>query len=189
LRKDLPASANPLSGQQPESRWPRDTLQRFAAATNLPERYLDYWINMHLIARRTEAVGNLIYYPFAVIALMLISQSSIFDHWSLAPGHIIVISCSVLLISGCALALRWQAETARKKAIWRLSSEKIRLKGGSDADRHTADQLDSMLNQIHGFSNGAFAPYSQQPLLRALLIPLSGYGGATLLEYFNFSNF
>jgi hypothetical protein len=33
---------------------------------------------------------------------------------------------------------------------------------------------------------GAFAPITSQPLVRAALLPLSGAGGIALLEYFFF---
>ncbi len=32
--------------------------------------------------------------------------------------------------------------------------------------------------------DGAFSPLSQQPLVRAMLLPLGSFGGTALLEYF-----
>jgi hypothetical protein len=46
-----------------------------------------------------------------------------------------------------------------------------------------------MINQIGAFKSGAFAPYSQQPFLRALLLPLGSYGGSALLEYLTMASF
>lgn len=43
-----------------------------------------------------------------------------------------------------------------------------------------------MLAEIRALREGAFAPLTQQPLVRALLLPLSGAGGLGLLEYLFF---
>jgi hypothetical protein len=58
----------------------------------------------------------------------------------------------------------------------------IRAKGsGASA---LASQLEIMLERVRGLQEGAFAPVAQQPLVRALLVPLSGASSATVLEYF-----
>jgi hypothetical protein len=40
-----------------------------------------------------------------------------------------------------------------------------------------------MLRQIEGLRDGAFSPFSQQPVVRAMLLPLGGFGGTALLSY------
>lgn len=49
-------------------------------------------------------------------------------------------------------------------------------------------QLDLLRRRIEGLSEGAFAPFSQQPILRAVLLPFATLGGATLLDYLALAN-
>jgi len=40
-----------------------------------------------------------------------------------------------------------------------------------------------MLRRVEELRDGAFSPFSQQPLVRAMLLPLGSFGGTALLEY------
>jgi len=171
-----------------DTRWPTGTLRKFAGDVNVAPAHLDSWISMHFIAARTHAIMPLVYYPFIVISLMIIARSSVFDNWTMSPGLIIVIGASVLIVVVCAILLRRGAEVSRRIAIWRLTNEMMKLKGRGDEGRNAAEQIQIMIEQIREFRRGAFAPYSQQPFLRALLLPLSSYGGAVLLEYLASAN-
>jgi hypothetical protein len=172
-----------------EARWPAGTLEYFGRKFKLAPRYLDDWITMHFVARRTEAVARLVYFPFIVISLMIVARSPVFDNWYAPTGLVLVISASVLIVVGCAILLRRSAEKLRARTIWRLSNAIIQLNGEGDDGRHTAAQLQAMLGQVRTFPRGAFAPYSEQPLIRALMLPLTSYGGAALVEYLSIANF
>ena len=39
------------------------------------------------------------------------------------------------------------------------------------------------MERIRSTREGAFAPFTQQPALHALLLPFGGYGGVQLVEY------
>jgi hypothetical protein len=40
-----------------------------------------------------------------------------------------------------------------------------------------------LLQRIDELREGAFSPFSQQPLVRAMLLPLGSIGGTALIEY------
>jgi len=42
--------------------------------------------------------------------------------------------------------------------------------------------LEMLLRQIDDLRDGAFSPFSQQPLVRAMLLPLGTFGGTALIE-------
>jgi hypothetical protein len=186
LRRKLPSRPvdDPAvaTGREEVSRWPQKTLDHYAAKLHLDKRYLDDWIAMHFVARRTHTVAGLVYYPFVVIALIVVSRSTVFDNWGTPLGLVLQLSCSVLIVVGCAIALRSGAEALRRAAIWRLTNAKIMLNKDEEGER-TGEQIDVMIDQIRDFDTGAFAPYSKQPLVRALLIPLTSFGGTALAEY------
>ena len=171
------------------ARWPAHTLEYFGSRFHLDPRYLDDWVTMHFVARRTRTVSRLVYFPFSVISLMILARSSVFDNWNTSTGLLVVITGSVLIVVGCAIALRRAAERLRATAIWRLNNAVLQLDGMGDAGRQTAAQLQAMIGQVRAFHDGAFAPYSQQPLVRALLLPLTSYGGSALVEYLSIANF
>ena len=66
--------------------WPKPTLAAFHARLGVPVQYLDDWIDLELVARRTRCVAALIYYPFIVLSLMILARSAFFDDWYAAAG-------------------------------------------------------------------------------------------------------
>jgi hypothetical protein len=46
-----------------------------------------------------------------------------------------------------------------------------------------AVQLELLSRRVEELRDGAFTPFSQQPLVRAMLLPLGSFGGTALLEY------
>jgi hypothetical protein len=46
----------------------------------------------------------------------------------------------------------------------------------------SAGQLEMLFRQIDDLRDGAFSPFSQQPLVRAMLLPLGSFGGTALIE-------
>lgn len=189
LQRDLQTRASvDGAGIDGVSRWPKSTLEHFKTALNVDPRYLDQWIAMRFIAERTSVVAPLIYYPFIVISLMIVSRSAVFANWNTPIGLILVITGSVLIVAGCAIWLRMTAESARRKAIEDLTLETIRLSSEGAPGKQTAGQLEIMIAEIRALRIGAFAPYSQQPFLTALLFPLGSFGGTALIEYLTKAN-
>jgi hypothetical protein len=165
------------------TRWPADTLQHFAKKLKLDRRYVDQWVTIHVIGLRTDAVSRLIYFPYIIISLVIVARSSIFDNWSMPISLIIILGTSVAIVTMSAIMLRTAAEYARRKAIWRLTNEQVRLNSGGDVQQRTSKQLDLLIQQIRRYDTGSFASYLDQPLLRAIMLPLGSFGGVGMLQY------
>jgi hypothetical protein len=43
--------------------------------------------------------------------------------------------------------------------------------------------LEILLRRVEELREGAFSPFSQQPMVRAMLLPLGSLGGTALLDY------
>lgn len=190
LHKDIPHNESDTPAQatasrtDPDSRWSSKMIEHYEAKLNVKGAYLDDWISMRFIAWRTRIVGRLIYYPFIILSLMIASRSTLFDNWTMPVGLAIVIGASITIVFVCAVLLRTSAEVFRRKAIWRLTNHIICLKSNRSADgAPLAEQLEVLIQQMRAFRGGAFAPYTQQPAVRALLLPLGSFGGAALIEY------
>src|SRR5438067_11788811 len=89
---------------------------------------------------------------------------------------------SRLQMSVAPLALRLSAEALRARALRRLNDRIMAAKQSQDAERLAA-QLELLVRRVEELRDGAFTPFSQQPLVRAMLLPLGSFGGTALLEY------
>jgi hypothetical protein len=165
--------------------WPEIALATFRRELDLPKGYVGNWIDLKFIALRTDAVTGLVYYPFIVISLWLLSKSTVFDHWTLSMGGLAVALIGAAVALGLAVALRTAAEASRRHALERIQDALVRMN-----TRHVANvvvpsvkQLELLRSRIEHLQEGAFAPFWQQPLLKAVLLPFATVGSTTLLDY------
>jgi hypothetical protein len=148
-----------------------------------PGKLLDEYLDIDLIATRTEVVGGLIYYPFVLITLMIVSRISLFDNWTWPVGLLIVIGGNGAYAAWSAWRLRRTAENARQIALKNLNDILIALTAegkGPGAEAQTARETISMIKEE---DRGAFAAISRHPLIGALLLPSGGAGIWALTQY------
>jgi hypothetical protein len=175
-----------------EANWPESALKWFETHLDMVRgTHLDNWIDLQFVALRTKVVGALIYYPFIVLSLLLLSRSPMLDDWHTPVGGLfLAANCAAIALS-CAIALRIMAERSRRHAAEAIRDDLVRAAGRSSTAplRHpTPEQLKQLLDRIENLRDGAFAPFSQQPLLKALLLPFATLGGTSLLEYMALAN-
>lgn len=167
--------------------WPDATLRVFESRLGLDRCYLDDWIDLEFIARRTRCVAALIYYPFIVLSLLILARSSFFDDWYAPAALYVVTGASAAIVLACAFALRRSAEASRRHALVRIRDAILRARGKSDAG-NLVSQLEALRERMERLREGAFAPYSQQPLLKAILLPVLTIGGTSLFDYLTLAN-
>ncbi len=85
-----------------------------------------------------------------------------------------------------AALLNYGAEAARRRRCERMQADLLWLKGAGPEYAGLAEQFPGLIDQVRNLRQGAFAPFFQQPLVRALLVPLGGAGGIQLLELLMF---
>lgn len=163
--------------------WGNTIPQRFGLTPEIrgSKEVLKQWTAIQLIAKRTEAVGPLVYWPFLLLFLMIVGRNPVLERWSVSESLIVIVLVSVALIVYAALSLRWTTEAIRNAAIQELSRESIAAEGSDD--RKTSAQLKALIAALRELKRGAFAPYTEQHFIRALLLPLGGYAGSALLQY------
>lgn len=200
------------------SNWPSKTLWRFnlravdpdpasanggAAATaqelnalcnklhNVDNFHLDEWLDIEFIAAHTKVVGKLVYYPIIMLVLMMFARSKVFDNWDMPIGLVLFFLSSAVLSVACAFYLRHEAEKARKNILLKIDDMKIALclQAESTARSTLKKQVEIITQKISKINEGAFMPFTQEPAFQALLLPLGGWGGVTLLEYFVLKGF
>jgi hypothetical protein len=163
------------------SDWGPATRVRFAHDLMMHSPAVDEWIDLQWIAQYTDAIGKIIYYPAIILVLFVFARYRGFDHFELNPALVIVLASTGLIALICAVMVRRAAERARSIAGARIVNRLIAAKAPGNSD--TENQLEFVLQRVEALRDGAFAPYSQQPVVKAVLLPLGGIGGAALLEY------
>lgn len=146
---------------------------------------IDDWIDMLLIAKRTSAVNRLIYAPTVVMLILIASRSSVFDNWPTPPGMIISFTLTALLLLASALSLRRAAEKARGTALQRIDAYLL----AEPATTKGYEKFRMIRERIATLNTGSFSRYSEEPLVRALLLSLTGIGGSAIVDALNFAKF
>jgi hypothetical protein len=134
---------------------------------------------IRLVAKRTEVVGKMIYYPFIVLILMILSRLKYFDNIPIPIGLRISMFLFALLAWWCAFMLRCAAEKLRGKVVDRLA---VGTRESQPPCKEYAERIPEVRNEIILEKRGAFAPYLQNPVLHSLLA-LGGYGSVQLFDF------
>jgi hypothetical protein len=188
------------------SAWPARLLEREEGATGVPRAYLDDSLDFQLIVAVTRRIHGLIYLPFVSILFLVVARSDLFDAMDFPLALLFVTALALGYALYTAVLLRRSAEAARATALAHYEArllartrvqEESRSAAGPErmADtpppaappdaqpRVSAKQIRLLMDRIRGTSEGAFAPFTQQPAVQALLLPFGGYGGVQLIEY------
>jgi len=163
------------------SDWSTETVEPYPAELNLESTHLDRdcLIDLHFIAKRTGCIDALAIYSFFVLALIILSQSSLFGIYPANWPAFITTAVGLLIVFGCVWLLSSAAEGARR---WALMNVNGRNAGTSGSPNPTPAQT-KLVRWIEDFQEGAFMPFPKQPIVRALLLPAGGLGGTALFSY------
>jgi hypothetical protein len=136
---------------------------------------------MRFLADRTRCITRLVYFPFLMLTLLMVSRSPIFANYTFTPTLVIAGVIILAIIIGSVVSLRNAAEQARNTAIEHLS-EKIMAAKRTNPDM--GSQLEELRTEVRNTEDGAFAPPLSQPIVKAVLLPLVSYGGAWLIQMY-----
>jgi len=118
---------------------------------------------------------------------MILSRSAALANFAPSKPIFITEALCVLILLSCAYALRRAAETARDEAKKAIANRILQAKGPFHSlnlpHGTSIEQLEALLARVDNLKEGAFSPISQQPPIRALLLPLSSIGWTLLLQY------
>ena len=169
--------------------WSDAARRRMAELLGIPSEHssdVDDYLDLQAITSRTVLVGRFIQWPFLVLLVLIASRSSYFDRWDW-PLSLVVIFAGMLAHAWlCALSLRRTARVAKDEAVARLKRPRsMHLDSGNgqgDGPEPRVQRIGAMIDELGSLRLGAFAPLSQHPLVRAILIPSTGVGLFALLE-------
>jgi hypothetical protein len=136
---------------------------------------------MKLIEQLTERVGRLVYCPFIVFFILLVSRNNWLDRWPWPPGLIIIFSLNLALAAASMLILQNAALKARVIGLehMRAKVEAAEQNAAPSPEANQAAVARKLLEELQSLDKGAFAPLWQNPLIGAILIPS---GGSVLIQ-------
>ena len=181
-----------LIAQDDARDWPGDARRIFAErigfkpeiAADLTGEILDPWIDIRFIAQRTQAIGPLIYFPFVLLGLMVVARWSVFDDWDIPLALAIVFIAGFMIACVNAFLMQRAATRARALALERLQALQLQSKGQGPGAYPIPAHLDAIAESVRSLRKGAFVPFTEQPLVRAALIPFGSAGGLYLVDLF-----
>lgn len=151
---------------------------------------------VYLINEVANVVSGLLFFPFSALFMMIVSRNRLFAPWDWPPILIGTFFSGLALIIWAAILLQQSASKAKRLSIAYLDREiAVRLKSPDrstvtstlrtpEQERSEVEAYREVRTQINGFSGIAVLPWYQNPLFRAILIPLGGVGSLKLLEQF-----
>jgi hypothetical protein len=113
-------------GDHPTS-WPKPYLEKLAGNTQLREGHLAGYADVKFVALHTGEVSRLIFMPFTILCLMLLSRTQYFDRWTWPLALQLILGLSALINLVCALVVRRSARQVREDAIARLQAVKLSI--------------------------------------------------------------
>ena len=143
------------------------------------------WIDMKLIEQLTERIGRLVYYPFIVFFIMIVSRNSWLDRWPWPPSLVIIFGLNLALAAASMIILQNAALKARDAGMETLRAkvEAAEQKAAPTPEANQAAVGRKLLEELQSLDKGAFAPFWQNPLIGAILIPSGGSVVLELLAY------
>jgi hypothetical protein len=144
---------------------------------------LDDWIDVQVVARRSQPVVRLVIGPFVVLALLVVARSRLFDNWALTPAIAVGVSFYVAVLVGLTYLLKQAAENTRSRALASMQADLRWLAGSGKPLSDLVEPYKRLIAQVENEQKGAFASFFDQPLLKAMLVPLGGAGGTQLFDY------
>lgn len=134
---------------------------------------------LRLTANHSQAVGSWVLYPLIVLLLMVVSRNGIFDNWDWPISLVLIIAVAGIAVLGSSTLLRSSARRARAVALNTINAERdflLSLPLEKRPEDPTIEYLDHAVREINRIRTGAFSPMSENPVLKAVLIPTGGLG-------------
>jgi hypothetical protein len=166
--------------------YPLATIDHFSRLRgDVDKRYLDEWIDLQLIADLTERVGRLVYCPFIVFFLLLLARNEWWDRWPWPWSLITIFVCNLMLAAASVIILQNAARQAKNEAVATLAAKVKRLQAATAESeiKNNANQAEKLLEEIRTLQRGAFVPFWENPVLRAILLPSSGVAVLQMLVW------
>lgn len=165
-------------------KWSGEILVKESETRDVGESLIPEWLGIELIAKRTNVISFMLYYPFIILFLMGVARHTYFDRWDFPVALMIIFGLNAAYALGNAVYLRRSAEKARQMAVKRLKVKMDELSIKTPFKQRETKQVQEIIDLIEKNQEGAFLPFTQHPVFGAIALPTGGTGLLLLIEYF-----
>ncbi|WHZ23863.1 MAG: P-type ATPase [Nitrospira sp.] len=136
---------------------------------------------IRLVGERTRTVNYRILYPFVALFLMIAARSHYFDKWDFPPALIMVLTVNSLLALASASLLYRAAVGGKRRVLASIQEQLDRVMTQDEntdpklAPNPSTERLRQTINEIDAVQQGAFVPFSQQPVVQATLLAVLAF--------------
>ena len=164
------------------SHWPTEAITKYVNKLGFKEPCAADWIDMQFTRMRTRVILRLIYFPFLVLAIFMLAHGIADRTLRSNLFAVVLVAIVVLMLVACVIALRMEAEGQRCAMVKRLHEAISRAIGpapviasGPNQHNATREQLELLIERARSLRDGAFSPVLQQPMLKAVVLPVLAY--------------
>jgi hypothetical protein len=177
--------------------WPEETLKKCCIKYGLSKDIAIEKLKLDLIIVRSKIVDKLIFLPFIILTLMILSKSNYFDRWYTPPQLAFVILLGAFITVSSAIRLRKAARHARKNTLKILKDtykqqkyKEVNTKLLTEDDTgvtslNMSERIKDLIIDIENITTGPFSPITKHPIISAVAMPFGGVGSLYLIEYFS----
>ncbi|OQK17786.1 hypothetical protein AU255_07965 [Methyloprofundus sedimenti] len=169
-------------------KWSESVIKSCSQHHGIPGYMAKEKILLDLIVKRAEVVDGLIFYPFFILFLMIISRSHYFDNWQFTQLLMVIMGVTALIAIASAIRFRRAAQKIRGSILHKLQNyycqtlaKESRANNGKAAGLSARIKL--LIDEVNGIQAGPFVPLAQHPVIRAIAMPFGGVGGLYLIDY------
>lgn len=175
-------------GDDTPSLWPESALEKITSINRIADsrtaagrKAASAYVDVLFIGRLTAEAVPLIILPFVVLTLLIFARWTFFANWHMTPEVLAFYAAAAGMCVLCALLLKNTATKAKLRAIHNIGLNAADARSaGADG---FADSLDALKADMEDNEEGAFMPWSQQPFVRAILLPFGGSGILQAIEF------
>lgn len=188
--------------------WPAALTTTHARNKGLRRADLEGWLDVRFAADKTRETGRLMYYPFLIFLLLLLSRNSYFENWTWPRSLIAVFVLNFIIAAICWALVRDSARHVQREALRELRDaarqtelrpeKEIRVENPNGPEPKPGHpgatvpcrksvylkRLAELADEIKNERRGAFAHWIQDPTYIALFIPTGVTGILTVLVHY-----
>ena len=157
--------------------WPDQVRRHYAIKELKVDRcFVDQWISLRVVARYADMVVRSVAYPLVVLLLLVAARMPWFDTNTLPIGILIAYVVLAFYLLGSAWLVQRAARTLRSDILADYRRCLRELDPQSPSESRHRRQLEDLIERVESMHDFAFQRFSENPLVRAAILPFGSLG-------------
>lgn len=161
--------------EEKESDWKLTIAKKYPGLA--PNKALERLLDMIVVGRITDTVLRHSYLPYMLLVGTMFSRVFFFDNWNWSPFVLQFFAFFFLTILASEYLLASHCDRLRARALTHAEECLI------TTNETNRDLTNEIVRQVRGLQTGGFRSFADNPIAKAVLVPLGGAGAVGLLQY------